>query len=468
MVPFVPSCMYHGGMVLPPGPRRPAAVQLAEWLTRRTSFMEECARRYGDIFTIRLPGLEALVFVHSPELNKQVFTGDPAVIHAGEASKIFEFLFGPSSLIVLDRDEHRSMRRLLSAPLHGERMEAHTQHIHEITQDIIQRWPLMKPFTIDADMQTITLRVILRAVFGVEGAQMNELGSLLSRLLNWAHSPIAFMPIFQRDFTLNPFHGFFRLRARIQQKLFEIFSERRQAEDLDARRDILSLLLITKDDNGSPLRDTDLMDQLITMLIAGHDTTATMLPWVFERLLSSGDATEKTLAELDGAMGDGFNAAALPRLEYLEAVIKEALRSRPIVAMIGRKLKSPLTLGGYRLPAETNVNPCIWLTHHRPDLYPDPERFRPERFLGGKIDPYAWLPFGGGVRRCIGMSFAMHEMKVILATVLSELRFRPSPRGAGGVKSKGALLVPAHGTRVVVTERRRAATRHVPARQAAG
>lgn len=442
-------------MTLPPGPRRPKAAQLAEWLFRPTALLDGCARRFGDLFTLRLPSIGRTVVVHSPEHNKRVFTGDPAVLHAGEGSNLLRFAMGSSSVILLDRAPHLRQRRLLLPPFHGERMQAYARPTHEITRARIEQWPLGSPFPLLREFQAITLDVILRAVFGVErGAQMTELAGLMVQLIAVGSSPLLFLRPLQRDFPLNPYHGFFKLQRTVDVRLHAIIHERRRAGDLAEREDILSLLLLARDEQGQPMTDLELRDALITLLIAGHETTANTLAWAIELLFSSPQALEKTLAELRSAAPEGtFDPAMMPRLEYLDAVTKETLRMRAVIPMVVRRLQAPWEIGGYQLPVGTVVAPCIYLTHRRPDLYPDPERFSPERFLGVKIDPYAWMPFGGGVRRCIGMAFALDEMKVILATVLTQARLRPLADSPARVRRSGIILGPAGGTQVVMTER---------------
>jgi cytochrome P450 len=442
-------------MTLPPGPRRPALAQLAEWLFRPTAFMDECAQRFGDMFTLRIPSMGTLVVVHSPELNKQIFMGDPAVLHTGKAASVLRFITGSSSVLLLDGAEHLRQRRLLLPPFHGERMQAYARQMHEITRARIARWPIGKPFPVLPEFQTITLHILLRAVFGVEeGAQMDELAGLLLRLIEVGASPLMYLDPLKRDFRLNPYRAYFGLQRTVDAKLYEIIRERRRGSDLEARQDILSLLLLARDEDGRSMTDVELRDELITLLLAGHDTTANGLAWALHLLLSSPEALEKTLAELCGATAGGdVDPAALGRLEYLDAVVKETLRLRVVVPLVVRQLQAPWELGGYTLPAGTVVSPCIYLTHRRPELYPAPDKFSPERFVGTRVDPYAWLPFGGSVRRCIGMAYTLYEMKMILATVLAEVRLRLASSTPEGVRRRGVVLGPAHGTRVLLTGR---------------
>jgi cytochrome P450 len=437
---------------LPPGPRRPAVVQVAQWAGNPLPFLDECASRFGDMFTLRFAGLGTIVFVTSPELNKQVFTGDPKVLHAGKANVILRPLVGSTSVLVLDEGPHLRQRRLLLPPFHGERMASYAALMRDITEANVAAWPVGRPFAIYPSLQTITLDVILRAVFGLaEGAQMKDLAAKLVALFEAPPAILIFVPQLQRDVPLSPYRRFLRLRAVVYRDIQAIVDARRKATDLAARTDILSLLLAARDEDGQPMTDEEVRDELMTMIAAGHETTASSTAWIFERILSLPDVAAKVDAELREVTGGArLEPSMLPRLSYLDAVIKETLRLRPILPVVVRNLAAPFAIGGRVLPAGVAVAPCIYLTHRRPDLYPDPERFSPERFLGDrKIDPYAWLPFGGGIRRCIGMAFALAEMKIILATVLGRARLR-LPGGAERVVRRGITLVPASGTRVVM------------------
>jgi cytochrome P450 len=437
---------------LPPGLRRPPIVQLLQWTAGPLPFMDECAQRFGDLFTVRFTGLGTVVFVSSPELVKQVFTGDPRVLHAGEANEILRPVVGSSSVLLLDDAAHLRQRRLLSPPFHGERMASYAEQMRDIAAASVAKWPVGRPFPIYPAMQAITLDVILRAVFGLaEGAQMH---ALAPKLVAFFHPPPAlmiFLPQLQRDVALNPYRSFYRLREDLHRDIRAIVSERRRAPDLATRTDILSLLLAARDEDGNPMTDDEVRDELMTMIVAGHETSATSLAWIFERVLAQPEIRAKVDAELRAVVGDGrVEPAMLPRLEYLDAVVKETMRLRPIIPLVVRRLAAPFTLGEYTLPKGVAVAPCIYLAHLRPESYPDPRRFSPDRWLGDrKPDPYAYFPFGGGIRRCIGMAFALYEMKIILATVLSRAALRLDG-GPEAIVRRGITLVPKKGTRVVM------------------
>jgi cytochrome P450 len=394
---------------------------------RPTPFLDECGRRFDSMFTIRLPGINrgTFVFVTSPELIKQIFTADPAVLCAGRANRVLEPVVGSHSVLLLDGDEHLRQRRLLLPPFHGERMHSYGALMRDITSASLAHWPVGERFAVHPHMQAITLSVILRSVFGLaEGAQMHALRPVLEEYFTPPPAFMAMLNFMQVDVPLSPYRRFLRRRAAVDRELYRIIRERRAEPDLAEREDILSMLLTARDEAGQPMSDVELRDELLTMLAAGHETTATALSWAFARILDDRAIYDRLMSELD-ALGRGpLDPAALPKLEYLDAVVKETLRLKPILPLVVRETMQPYSIGGWELPPAIGLAPCIYLTQRRADIYPDPEQFKPERFLGAKIDPYAWLPFGGGIRRCVGMAFALYEMKIVLATVLRGARLR--------------------------------------------
>jgi len=406
-------------MSLPPGPRAPGVVQLLQFTQRPLPWLDACARRYGDPFTARFPGLGTFVLISGPDLIKQVFTGDPDVLHAGKANALLEPLVGKSSVLLLDGPPHLRQRRLLLPPLRGERMLAYAQLMAEITSAAIDQMPLHRPLALHEVMQSITLDVVLRAVFGLEaGARMDELRALLVEMLQPPPALIAFLPVKYLDFPLSPYRRFRRGRDAVDRALRTILRARMAATGAHGS-DILSLLLASRDEHGAAMTEDELRDELITMLVAGHETTATALSWTFACLLEHPEVGARLTAELAGARtaGGALDPEALSALDYLDAVVKETLRLRPILPDVVRQTQAPIALAGYHIPAGVHLAPCIYLAHRRPESYPEPERFRPERFLGGRIDPYAWLPFGGGIRRCLGMAFALYEMKIVVGVM---------------------------------------------------
>lgn len=450
---------------LPPGPRAPAAVQTAYWIKQPLPFLERAAKRYGDVFTMRLFGLGPVVMLSAPEAIKAVFTGSSDVMLAGEGNATLAPFVGHHSLLTLDREPHLRQRRLLLPPFHGERMQSYARAMRDLTEEAIERWPVGAPFSVQPSMQSITLEVILRTVFGMEeGARKRRLGASLAALLEAIMTPgVMLLGLLGLDlFRRTPWLPISKMKAGVDALIFEEIARARRAPDLAERTDILAMMLNAKDEDGRPMSDVEVRDELVTLLVAGHETTATSLSWALERIATHPEVLSKIEDELASVVGDGpVEPEHVPKLEYLDAVVKETLRTRPILPMVVRRLDAPFQVAGWELPRGVRVAPSIWLAQRRAASYPDPERFLPERFLGKKTDPYAWLPFGGGVRRCIGMAFALLEMKVVLATVLLGARLRLARSGPLDVVRRSLTLAPEGGTEIVVRERRprRGATR---------
>jgi cytochrome P450 len=436
---------------LPPGPVLPRALQTAVWIARPLDFLEFCARRYGDTFTLRWTGVGDVVVISTPQAIKQVFTGDPHVLHAGEGNAILGPMVGRNSLLLLDREAHLRQRKLLLPPFHGERMQAYTAVMEQVTRARLGAWPLHSPFAIQASMRDITLEVIVRTVFGIdEAGAMRRMSELLGELLDRAAHPLWLIPTFLGIdlYRVAPGTKVARGKRAVDAALYAEIARRRQAlkDGAAPASDVLTMMLEARDEDGQPMSDVEVRDELMTLLLAGHETSATALAWAFERILGHPEVLERVLGELEQP---GF-----AELEYLDAAIKEVLRLRPILHFVMRRTKAPFEVAGYQLPAGVRVAPCIYLVQRRPELYPEPLAFRPERFLGRKIDPYAWLPFGGGPRRCLGIAFALHEMRVVLATVLRSMRLRLCEPRPVTIARRGITLAPKGGTRVVALERR--------------
>ena len=436
-------------MTFPPGPRTPRIAQTAQWIARPIELMESCRRRYGDMFTLRPLGIGRAIFVSDPEVIKEVFSSKAGIMRAGESNSFLEPVVGNRSILVLDGPSHMRQRKLMLPPFHGERMQGYRELITGVAERELATWPVGRPFPLRPHTQAITLEVIMRAVFGVEDAdRLEELGRRLTVFMDTgsgrARWVATLLPILQRRFGTDrsPWSQFLAARSAVDELLYDEIRRRRGAADLAERDDILSLLLQARDEDGNGMTDQELRDELMTLLVAGHETTATALAWAFELLLKNADALDALEDEIF-AGGD----------EYLDAVIKETLRLRPVLPIVGRLLTEPATLGGYDLPAGTMVGPCIYLTHRRPDVYPEPDRFRPERFVGVQPDTYAWLPFGGSIRRCIGASFAMFEMKVVIPVVLRELRLRAATTSPEPMRRRAITFVPERDA-LVVAERR--------------
>jgi cytochrome P450 family 135 len=400
------------------------------------------------MFTIRIVHEGTWVFVSDPEAIKQVFTGDPRLLHAGAANLVLLPVLGEHSVLLLDEPEHMGQRKLMLPPFHGKRMKAYGDLMARVAAEEIDRWPTDAPVRMRPRMQAVTLEVILRAVFGVdEGERRNRLRDELRRTLNMLSDPrrAMFLVVLgpERLRKLRPFR---RYLQRVDELLFEEIRSRRSARDLAVRDDILSLLLQASDEEGRPMSDRELRDELMTLLVAGHETTATALSWAVELLARHPAELERLEADVAG--GDGA---------YLDAVIKETLRIRPVVPGVVRKLTAPLELRGYELPAGTRVAPNIYLTHMNPDVFPEPKRFLPERFLEAGSDTYSWIPFGGGIRRCLGASFAMYEMKVVIPAILRRVEIEAAGESER-IRRRAITFAPHDDARVLVTEKRPAGT----------
>jgi cytochrome P450 family 110 len=414
-------------MSLPNGPKTPAIWQMFHWITSPFSFMQRCTQNYGDCFTVPLGDkLSPVVFCSHPQALQTLLTNDEskAFDAPGELNGLFEPFLGTQSVIGLSGDRHRRMRQLMMPPLHGERMRSYGQLIGDITEAVISEWPIDQPFSVRESMQAISMRVILGAVFGlVEGPRYQQLEQLLGTMLDNMSNPVSvsllYFPNFRRDLgPLSPWGNFVRKRQKIDQIIYDEIAERRACPDA-SRSDILSLLMAARDEAGEPMTDVELRDELMTLLVAGHETTATALTWALYWVHKVPGVREQLLQELE-RLDNPDDSNALLRLNYLNAVCSEALRIYPVgMLTFPRVVRLPVEVMGYKLEPGTVIVGCIYLTHRREDLYPDPDCFRPERFLERQYSPFEYLPFGGGSRRCIGTAFAQFEMKVVLSKILS-------------------------------------------------
>ena len=407
--------------------------------------LEDCARRYGDMFTLKIANEGTWVFVSDPDAVKQIFTGDPRLLHAGEANVVLLPVLGSHSVLLLDEGAHMAQRKLMLPPFHGERMRGYEQTMAEVAARELERWPAGEPLSAWPTMQAITLEVIMRTVFGVtDTARLERLGHALQSSLSWTADPKRMA----RLALVGPQRIAERgtLRRALQPTddlIFEEIRSRRAEAELGDRDDVLSLLLQARHEDGSAMSDQELRDELMTLLVAGHETSATALAWALEALARHPAVLSRLRDEIDA--GDDV---------YLDAVIKEILRLRPVIALVLRRLTEPMEIGGRLLPAGVNVAPCIYLIHRRPDIYPDPRAFRPERFLEKPPGTYTWIPFGGGVRRCLGASFAQFEIQVVLRELVSRLDIRPArPRPERRVR-RAIVFAPERGGELVVARRR--------------
>jgi cytochrome P450 family 135 len=425
---------------LPPGPGRPSLINAIRFARDPLAYIRSFYARYGPVAKSRFPGLGLMVFVAEPDLVKQVFTGDSSVFRAGEANaSVLEPAVGSNSLLTLDGEPHMRHRKLLLPPFHGDNVKRWEGTIRTITERDMETWPVGTEFALRDHTQRITLDVILRAVFGVRDDQrFRRAQVLVDRFARRAH-PIVLYRFMRHDLgPFTPWARFKRARAALDEFLYEEIALRRGEADVADRDDVLSLLLGATDADGQPMTDRELRDELVTVIGAGHETTATGLAWAFERLLRNPavlDRLRRSLPEGD---------------EYLDATIKETLRTRPVITDAARKLTRDIELAGYRIPAGAIVMPSIGALHYRDDIYPDPDEFRPERFLEGAPESYAWIPFGGGVRRCIGASFAQFEMRVIIRAILERADLRAADTAPERPRIRNITSAPARGCRVVL------------------
>jgi len=429
-------------------------LQTLAWALAPTWVMDRYVRRLGDSFTLTFfPSGMKLTLVSDPDAVKTVFTAPPELAPSGTSSSPVAPIVGPSSLLVLTGPEHLRQRKLLLPPFHGERMREYEDVMVQATRRDMAGWPLGTPMRVQERTRAITLEVILRAVFGVEAERMGRLREAIAGLLEPANTLAILLFALRRPRPGPPTGSIARALERLDSVIYEELARRREQVDLAERNDILSLLLQARDEDGQAMTDAELRDELVTLLLAGHETTATSVAWAIERLVRHPDKLRRLVAEIDESADGGAS-------DYLTAVVNETLRVRPVVPIVVRVLQEELRVGRYTLPAGTSVTPSIYLTNRNPTVYESPEEFRPERFLEDGPETFSWIPFGGGIRRCIGASFAQLEMKVILRTMLSELEPKLPADGRRWRRGewnrrRAVTLVPAAGARVVW--RRRAA-----------
>lgn len=446
-------------MKLPDGPQKPSIWQMMQWVADPVGYMETNARRYGDVFTARFRSLGAIVFVSHPQAVQEILTADARSFDAGRGNGILMSLVGDNSLFLLDGERHKRERKLLMPPFHGDRMQTYGKLIVEITRQVMAQWQAGETFRVRSATQEITMRVILNAVFGLsEGERYERLRHLMGKVLDSTGSPLTssllFFPILQQDWgAWSPWGHFVRLRAQLDELLYAEIRERR--ENLDrSRTDILTLLLSARDEQGEPMTDRQLRDELVTLLLAGHETTATALAWALYWLHQLPEVRQKLRKELD-ELGENPDPMAIVKLPYLNAVCQETLRIYPVALItFPRIVNSSFEVMGHKFDAETWLAPCIYLTHHREDLYPEPDRFKPDRFLERQYSPYEFYPFGGGNRRCLGAALAMYELKLATATIVSEFELRlPDDRPIKPIR-RGVTLAPSNRLQLSMCGRR--------------
>jgi cytochrome P450 family 135 len=433
---------WHKG--LPPGPSGPGWVQTSQWMFRPIEFMERCRRRYGRIFTLRLGPKHNVTMVAEPRLAKDVMAGDPAVFRAGDTNGLFRPVVGSNSILLLDGDAHMRQRKILLPGFGASHGAQFVDQVREITQERISSWKPGQRLRLQDEMEAISFASIMGVVFGDHSEDSHaELKRLIPEMMDRCDSPFTLMPWFRRELAGgSPYARLMRVIDEIDALLYETIEERGADPMTQLRDDTLSLLLRAEHEDGSPLTDQEIRDEVLTMVMAGYETTTSGCAWALERLLRSPDKLERLTTEIEGGEDDA----------YLDAVVKETLRVRPVVPVVARHLAEAVELDGYLIPAGSTVMVSIYLVHNDADTYPEPQNFRPERFLGGTPDGAAWIPFGGGVRRCIGARFAELEMKVVLTQVLATARLRAIGRSDEDAKRKRFTLGPEGGAAAVVEE----------------
>lgn len=427
---------------LPPGPRMPRALQSLAFLTRQPPFMRRARNRFGDMFSVKIFGFPGFVILSDPDLIKQVYTEDPTVLHAGTESPL-EAVLGKHSLLTIDEDVHLSQRRLLLPAFHGERMRSYADVFAECADAEFDTWDTGKEFAVLPSMQRLTLRVILRTVFGAHGASLKRLEDVMPQMVDLGQRLVLIRAL-QRDLgPRSPWGRFLRLREEIYVEIGKLIAEARADENIEQRSDVLAILVQARHEDGSQMSDEEIRDQLVTLMVAGHETTATTLAWCIERLRRNPDVLDKLTQSVRAG-----------ETEYLDATISETLRMRPTVNFAVRMAMRPYEIGGYIVPKGTRMATNPALTHDDPRLFENPREFTPERFLDGRPSSYAYIPFGGGVRRCIGAAFAQMEAQVVMRRLLERFDLVPTEAPDEPWRFHGVTFVPKQGGQTRVRARR--------------
>lgn len=440
---------------LPPGPSLFATF---DFIRNPFRFLDTCARRYGDWFTVRVPGVAPYVFTSDPAAVREIFLGDPDALHAGEANRPLGAFMGERSSLFLDAPEHLRQRRLLLPAFHGDQVASHADAMRDAADNAIASWPQGQPFPIHPQMRAITFETIIRAVFGFDNdAAGTELRGLLLKLFALYSSRLGTLfslPAMRIDAgRWSPWGRAVRLTHQIDAILYAEFARRRK-EGVEGRADVLSMLLAARYETFQPLPDNVIRDEMYTLMLAGHETTAATIAWIVNRLLTRPDAMDRARAEILSVLNrEQLSATHVGKMKYLEAVINETMRLDPVVPNIGRGLKRAMTIAGRELPAGVTIAPCIYLVHRRPELWPNPTQFNPDRFLESRQTPYTYFPFGGGSRRCLGAAFATYQMKIVIAEILSRVELRKVDGYEAHAIRRGIAFAPSEGLPVFASNR---------------
>lgn len=452
---------------LPNGSKLPALIQELHWVADPIGYMETNVKKYGDIFSTGIgAGNEPLIFVSNPQGIQKLLTDD-SFYSPGYTNQILTPLTGEKSVFMLERDRHKRERKLLMPSFHSDRMRDYGQLMVDITQQMTSKLAINQTFSARDLMQEISLAVILKAVFGVyEGERYERLKGFLTAMLEVAKSPLSsahlFFPILQQDLgTWSPWGRFIHQRQQLDKLIFAEIEERRQNPD-PSRTDILNLMMAARDENGNPMTDQELRDELLTLLFAGHETTATAMAWALYWTHKQPEVYEKLMQELNSLPAEA-DPTTIFRLPYLTAVCQETLRIYPVAILtLARMTQKPTELMGYQLPEKTAVIGCIYLVHRREDLYPQADQFKPERFLERKFSPYEFIAFGGGSRLCLGMALAQYEMKLVLATLLQSYEFKLAENKPVKAGRRGVTLSPVGGVKMIITGKGGQSKKSVP------
>jgi len=453
-------------MTLPDGPKTPRFVQLIQWISDPLTYLDKCAKQYGDIFTAQFGNMESMVMINHPQAVQEMLNSN--AFHApGSLNIILKPIVGEQSMFLLSGERHKRSRQLLMPPFHGERMRNYGQLICDLAQDVASKWSVDRPFVARSAIQEVTMRVILQAVFGMDdGPRLQALRPLLASVVDMTSSPVRSSLLFfdwmQQDWgSWSPWGRMKQRQRKIDDLIYAEIEERRLQPDAN-RTDILSLMMAARDENGQPMTNEELRDELMTLLFAGHETTATALAWAFYWIHTLPSVRQKLLQELD-SLGENPDPMEIFRLPYLSAVCQETLRIYPVTMLtFPREVLTPVELMGHQLEPGTVVFGSIYLTHRREDLYPEPLQFKPERFLERQFSPYEYLPFGGGSRRCIGLALAQLEMKLVLATILRDFDLVLAQKKPVQAKRRGVTLAPGGGVRMALLGRRMSQQKREP------
>lgn len=442
---------------LPDGPKNSRLLLTIRAVFQPLKYLEKYAQEYGDFYTSKFAGFPTQVVISNPQAIQEIFTADSKTFNSAQGNEVLRPLLGDYSLTLHDGNYHQQQRKLLLPSFHGERMKAYGDTICEITQQVINQLQVGQIFSAREAMQQISLRVILRSIFGLdEGQRYYKLRELMGELIDTIGSPLKssfiLLPVLQKDFgSWSPWGKFIRQKQQINELLNAEIRERKAANNFSGE-DILTLMMSARDEAGQPMTEAELRDELMTLLFAGHETTATALAWALYWIHYHPQVKEKLLNELN-SLGDNPDLMTISKLPYLNAVCCETLRIYPVVLFtFPRVVQVPIKIMGYEFHPGTILSPCIYLVHHREDLYPQSKEFKPERFLERQFSPYEFFPFGGGNRRCIGMAFALFEMKLVLATILQSTELKLAENRPVLPARRGITMAPAGGVKMVATK----------------